>query len=448
MNSIVAKFKLDSHHKIERFGISVLIFALLFIFVTFITFAHSLKATGVNYDTQSVYTRNFTMSKSETSADIYDVSVSDSRDKAFVLVKFSDMSNMSTDPKDYQMFVTGVDPRGGQTALESNPHGAVYMYGSSGYVGFYLSDPNGLPSQIMEITIRQGSELVINNNPKLSKDLAGDGSFIAHDQGRFYINPGASDASISNVLSADVINPVDLFGEMVIEREEQIVHQTLYQKLDEMRVALNRIDEAERAVASETVGGVSVIIPERPEAIAGDKIDWDEDAEGKIIYPEDLIRKNITNTYNTNDPNIVVSHYNDTLRLDTDYTVAKGYNFNWHDMPAVTGYDKALGGDTVSYALEKTKEDIKLTDTFNIDTTEWKMSDGSILGDYSGNNMDSANRIVNGVVRVVDEYRSYAKLKENYQVDLMNNLVRLDLMYKDISENHSINSNETALIRW
>lgn len=414
------------HHEIEKFGITVLVMTLLL--------GGSLGTSGYAAITrnhkilerQALFTSQFEMSKSKASGQVLRVFENDSRTKAFVLLKFSDMSKMSSDAKTYKMFLL---TKGGSN---HHPSGAIYVFGQTGYVGLYLVDSEGFSSKLQNIVLRANAQLV----PDSAKaDPTKDASFAKYDQTLFSVNLGAkvtdqgsisvSEATNSNAifergvtitaqLNDEPLDSKTLFNSLVAENLDKETRLKLADDLNTMKYQLNLIDEYTKRLQSFDLDGRRIVIPETMASILGDSI---IEKDG-VPY------------------------------LETQYVFPKGYNFNWQDMTFEGGYAKNIvpeGMNTLDYMLSVSQD--MTARVPQVRSKDWFLSDGSAFSDLQRIASDStvvktAGELVSGLTSA---WSSYAQLKEQYQCTDLKKLLDIELSAKSAAESTTVHAGETAL---
>ena len=202
MSSIVNFFSnMTSRHKrMETFAVSfgILIFGILV--VTIVSFGMFIQQQNNTLSSKAIYTTDFSTSKTNIPGTVVGVYASEDRTKAFILMKFDDVKSISTNANNYQVFMTGINGQKRRETLKSSPAGSVYVFGNSGYMGIYLVNNEGFPTQILDIVVRANAELV-KKSDNVSSENTNDESFSNYDQFRIYANPGATDATVLKCLS-------------------------------------------------------------------------------------------------------------------------------------------------------------------------------------------------------------------------------------------------------
>lgn len=240
----------SSHYKIERFGI------IFFLMVASLVFcfgmAHKQKAdnTREQLSGQVMYTTGFNMSVSRANCTVSDVRVSEDKTKCFIMLKWSDMDNVVADASAYSVYVSGADTKGRYAALESRPTASIYMFGASGYMGIYLVDTNGFPSQIISLVLRSENNFVSDKGP--IADTQGDSSFLTHDQARIYFNPGGTNSQTVACLEDNDMSAFNIYCSFFVNESEKQVKESMQKALDEMYKQVSVIDNALHVLLPQT----------------------------------------------------------------------------------------------------------------------------------------------------------------------------------------------------
>lgn len=170
------KFKLDSHHAIERFGVFFGIFAVTGAIVITGSGAAALKAGNDALTQTALYTTKFKTSKTNLDGTVDGVYTNKSDSKALVMMHFDTSAQISYSAADYRAFLLGSD-----TSLNSEPvstsgvKGSFHVFGSTGYVGVLLEADRSFNRQVLNLTVRATAELTTpgperaNSPDKLAK---------------------------------------------------------------------------------------------------------------------------------------------------------------------------------------------------------------------------------------------------------------------------------------
>lgn len=417
MSSIVNFFSnMTSRHKrMETFAVSfgILLFGILV--VTVVSFGMFIQQQNNTLSSKAIYTTDFSTSKTNISGTVVGVYASEDRTKAFILMKFDDVKSISTNANNYQVFMTGINGQRRRETLKSSPAGSVYVFGNSGYMGIYLVNNEGFPTQILDIVVRANAELV-KKSDNASNEYANDESFSNYDQFRIYANPGATDATVLKCLSnGDAPAVKDLYNEAVVTNQEAAIRKDLYADLDDMITAQANIKEYTDRLT--TQDGVQV--PTQPDAINGDSVAKLKDG---------------------------------TYAYDFKSVVPGGYNFEWQTRYVAEGYLKGiyeqLGDPTMtSDALfaKMNKESQIANNTMGTNIT-WKLKDGTLVKDLnSGSNNGRYQQINADCEGLVTAWRNYYTAKDKFQRTDLGRLLDLEATTDLVVSSSSINTNDNVL---
>ncbi|MFD4574229.1 hypothetical protein ACFWNK_19705 [Streptomyces sp. NPDC058417] len=418
------KFKLDSHHAIERFGVFFGIFA--------ITGAIAISASGVSaYQAErdslsqtALYTSDFKTSKTNLDGTVDGVYTNKSGNKALVMMHFSPTAQISYNAADYRAFLLGSD-----TSLNSEPvstsgiKGTFHAFGSTGYVGVLLSADRPFDRQVLNLTVRANAELTMPGGKQTQSDgkLAGDETFSKYDQWRVFFNPGASGVQKIEALDAPAFDPAHAYYEVSLKKKEAEARDALDQKLVEMRTNLTQIRSYTFDLQTTKIDGLFLRPPTVPAAIATDEITGFSAAEAKDGVS--------------------------TLALGTKHVVPGGFNLNWRAGNVYDGYLDALVPAGESYAQFFTKKRDGGSDPTSrqVSDMQWALSDGSsLIRDYQSSDV-TMRPLMNIMNNLSQAYQNYSKNKSQYQSDLSLDLLRLDVSLRDVQSNSTSRGDKNVL---
>lgn len=420
------RFKLDSHHAIERFGVLFSVLAIAGVIVLGGSGASAYRAGNEALASTTLYTAEFTTSKTGLQGKVDGVYVNKTGDKALVMMHFDPSAAISYSAADYQAFLLGSD-----TNLNSEPvntsgiTGSFHVFGSTGYVGVLLDADEPFDQQVLNLTVRANAELSYDEPEEDSApadELAGDASFAKYDQWRVFVNPGASEAEHIQALDAASFDPAQAYYDIVLKEEEETIRDELDQKLIEMRTHQAQIEAYTTDLHTTKVDGMFLRPPQVPDSIAGDKITGVSAAEA-----DDGVS---------------------TLRLETDHVVPGGFDLNWRAGNVYDSYLDVLVPPSQSYVQflgNKRAEETGEEDTRDISDMEWILSDGSDLkSDYQSSDV-TMRPLTNVMNNLSQAYQDYAKAKSEYQSQLMLDLLRLDVQLRDVQSNGSVRDDDEFL---
>ncbi|UJW28870.1 hypothetical protein L3Q67_26910 [Saccharothrix sp. AJ9571] len=412
------RFKLDSHHAIERFGVFVSIFAVAGVIVIGSAGASAFQVSSDSLSYTALYTQEFTTSKTGLEGDVDGIYSNEQGDKALVMMHFPAAASISYKAADYRAFLLGSDQNLNSEAVStSGIKGSFHVFGSTGYVGVLLDAEEPFEQQVLNLTVRANAELAHDErqqNQGKADEVADDASFRRYDQWRIFVNPGASETTTIPALNTTRFDPAQAYYDVVLKAAEKETRAKLDQKLIGMRANLAQIQAYTSDLETTKVAGLSLRPPPVPVMLTGDRITGASAAEAKDGVP--------------------------TLALETDHVVPGGFGLNWRAGNVYDGYLGVLvpsGQSYVEFLSAKRSEDSDSTSQ-QISDLPWILSDGSDLKrDYQSSDvtMRPLTTVMNNLSQA---YQDYAKGKSEYQSDLMLDLLRLDVELRDVQSNGSL----------
>ena len=409
MEKFLKKFRLDRHHVMERFGVVFLLLVAMLSFTIAMTFIKYRKDSKETLSSQAIYTTDFTTSRTEIQGSVYGVFTNKQKTKALVMLKFNNIESLSVDAKNYQVFLTGSSPSGAQAVLQSHPVGCIYMFGHTGYMGIYLVDNQGFPSQIINMTIRNNKEL--SEVDEDSVPVYDDKSFEKYDQMSVYFNPGASGTMESDALNqTEAATPSSIYAEMVAFPMEKEYKQTLNEDLKQMQILIRKIMD----YRSSRFVNDGIAVPDTPSELKGDSI---KEGENGLYY------------------------------YKTEFQVPGSYDVNWQEDSLQSGgyADKLLNGMSFSeFFAKKQKEKDESDYTPSWNGLEWFRKDGSriVMGDTTLEYEKAIQSDIEGYRKALDDY--YA-LKTKYMVDDSYNLVLLEANTEGLDSFYTVKQDDDTL---
>lgn len=432
MNNILAKLKLDSHHSIERFGLTFLILVTcVAIVLTTIIFKYR-KDNKQQLTSTVMYTTNFKTSKTGVAGTVENIYCDTKHTKAFLLLKFdqSAIKSISTDAKNYQMFLTGSSLTQEGTRLNINPSGLFYVFGTTGYMGIYLTEASGFENQILNLIVRCNNELVQQQTSDDEEVVYYDETFDEYDQFQIFFNPGGKSAPIAEFLdnSNDGITVANIYEELISRPQEMAIRQTLWSDLQKLKTDMDVIAEYERRVKDD---GIAVKDPVSD--IKGDIITDKKNVLVASLKYEDAKTKVDSNTM---------------LYLKPKSVPPKGVNFNWQDKTIAQGYIKDLAGKlTPAQYLSQLLADTttEVADTEILDTT-WYRTDGTefVVNEI----LDSDVQTEADIEALQEAWNAYETDKTTYMCTDLISLLKLEVQALDSDTNFTINNSDNVLTNW
>ncbi len=217
----------------------------------------------------ALYTTTFTWSRTGDPGEVVGMITDTNHTKAFLLLK--NPSTSSVDAMKYECFLTGRD-----APITNNPSLTTYVFGSTGYVGFYFVDARGFASQIYDLIIRDDSSA-----SEMANDGTGtggsNGSFNAHNQIELFLNFAAKGTTVADVMNTSNPQPLAILADLPIKFGGQDGTVTglfeSYKKTAQTDLDLMSTDLRSIYQYQTTLHDLGVVVPDLPYYIAGDMID-------------------------------------------------------------------------------------------------------------------------------------------------------------------------------
>ena len=415
------RFFMGKHQKMERFSAGFLFLVLVLLFTTTVGFRqNSIKNQNLISD-KAIFTQKFVTSKTETNGLVAGVYTNTDHTKALVMLRFADINRISTDAKNYMVFVTSADVDGNPRRMNISPKGGIYVFGDTGYVGLYLVNHATFPKQVLDITVRANLELVAKDPTQESSSEAakGDSSFAKYDQFTVYCNPGGAKATVISSLDGDGMpDAAKLYRDTVANGEVEIAKQEALTQAENLRILLNQVAEHEKRVKDR-----GVAIPELPKEVVGDVMEKSKD---KVpVY---------------------------TYKVKND--VKGALHFDWQKKTIQEGFMEEAMKNYPSLSVRSGKEfllasalDAKENPTsLGLNVRDWKLKDGRMIEDLNtaavtNDDYAAINKACQDYVAVLD---SYYRAKLTFQTTTMAAFLRAENVLSTIQDLYSVNTEEKA----
>ena len=432
------KFKFDSHHAIERFGVAVAVFGVTgTVFLTgagISAYANGQEKLGAT----ALYTTSFTTSRTQVGGNVLGVYTDPSKTRTMVLMQTKEEARLPSSADDYQVFLTGTDTELHQHSLKGQPITARYVtFGNSAkYMGVVLDNPNKFDLQILDMTVRinrevsyketngsSGEAQVGPSSTKTSDPNAGDKSFEKFDQMRIAFNPVATGSIEANLGEAGSdFNAGNVYHETVTQASEKKLREQMDGQLLQMQADLAKIDQYESQIpttfGNDRVNKLTLNEPAVPEVIAGDQVTGQDAKSSKTGQS--------------------------TLTLVSKKVVPGGYDFDWRDGSVSKGYlDKVVpkGLSYVDFMKAQSKLSVPAP---NWDKVEFTLSNGTSLSSYT-----YRDKVVEPLLtlrsNLITSWQTYYDHKKEYQVTSYGNLLNLEIELRNVRANTTQNTNEKVL---
>lgn len=438
IKALQTKFKFDSHHAIERFGVAVAVFGVTgTVFLTgagISAYANGQEKLGAT----ALYTTSFTTSRTQVSGNVLGVYTDPSKTRTMVLMTAKDEARLPSSADDYQVFLTSTDTELHQHTLKGQPITARYVtFGNSAkYMGVVLDNPNKFDLQILDMTIRinrevsyketngsSGEAQVGPSSTKTSDPNSGDKSFEKYDQMRIAFNPVATGSIEANLGEAGSdFNAGNVYHETVTQVSEKKLREQMDGQLLQMQADLAKIDQYESQIpttfGNDRVNKLTLNEPAVPEVIAGDQVTGQDAKSSKTGQS--------------------------TLTLVSKKVVPGGYDFDWRDGSVSKGYLDQVVPKGMSY-VDFMKAQSKLSAPApNWDKVEFTLSNGTPLSSYT-----NRDKVVEPLLtlrsNLITSWQTYYDHKKEYQVTSYGNLLNLEIELRNVRANTTQNTNANVL---
>lgn len=410
------KWLTGTHYKMERFGIMFCIIMFMMCLLMGSIFQHKRILDANTLGDQVLYTTSVSMSLSGNTATVEGVYIDSEQTEVFILLKWENPSMVVSNAANYELYLCGSDIYGNYEKIQSNPLGQVYMFGSTGYMGIYLTDAAGFPTQVLRLVGRCDKTLTVMSNVPTYADS----TFNEFDQFNLYFNPGASGFIPAEFLDADRMGLYDIYQSTVLAGQEEVIKEQLEADLTNMQAVLARIDEYEKNINDMNYEGARLLIPDEPVEIRGDRIV--EDADGN-------------------------------LELDFVTMLGGGFDLDWRNCSLAgamsgNGYVETVlpEGETSSRWLSSQllKGTEELRKGMSSTTGTWYWSDGRV---YTGENevgLDTLTNLETNRSNLVKAWSEYYNLKYDYQVMQQYALLQLEVNAMDVVNSYSVKADDVV----
>lgn len=434
-----SRFKFDSHHAIERFGVAVAVFSL--------TGAALLTGAGVSsyangqekLGATALYTQSFTTSRTQVDGKVVGVYTDPSKTRTMVLLSTRDEALLPSSADDYQVFLTGTDTELHQHTLKGKPITARYVtFGNSAkYMGVVLDDPDKFGLQILDMTIRINREISYKDGEGAADESsqsgdsssssktnpnASDKSFQRYDQVRIAFNPVASGAIETNLgIAGSEFDAGSVYHETVTRDAERKLRDQMDGQLLQMQADLAKIDQYDAQIATASVNDRGTILklnePVEPDVIAGDRVTGQDAKSAK--------------------------DGKSTLFLSAETVVPGGYDFDWRQ-GTVGGYLDQIVPDGMGYVDFMKSQAALSSGSPDWEKVDFTLNNGTPLLSYT--NRDTfVKPLLDLRSNLINAWQTYYDHKKEYQVTSYNDLLNLEIELRNVRTNTSQNTSGNVL---
>lgn len=412
------RFKLTSHHTIERFGIMVAFLLISFLIVGTGAGVSAFTSTRHDRDNTVLYTGEFTTSKVSRSGETSGVFVNDDKSQALVLMKFTDIAAMPKDASQYATFLTGYTFGDTKRYITQPVSAQTIVFGSTGYMGVLFTSDRPFEPMVYTLTIRNKANITTGEERMSENEIqnryGGDTTFAEYEQWRIGFNPTADQAQPLKTLNSYDVQPSELYNELLIAPEEHKLREEAQKDLETLKADLNAIESAETSVLKTKVDNISVTMPPMPRFIQGDKIEGNEPSGSDPVASS-------------------------TLSLKTDNVFPGGWDYNWRDGSVEEGYLDDIVPQGQSYVdfLQAHKDEDNSADT-SVGNIVWTLSNGEPLTeDTEGGPLQP---LVDAKVELEGAMEKYLTDKEKYQKDTLGGIIDLEVQMRSVESASTVNA--------
>jgi len=413
LSNIQRKLKLGQHYKMERFTILLGASITMLLLFTTLSFVNHRSDVANLASSQALFTEDFKFSLSNQRMHVEGVYGDKDRTDVMVLLRMVDAEGMSTDAKNYELFITGE-----RDSLKYEPDVSLSFFGSTGYgiIRFQMKDGEPLPKQIMDITIRANTDLSGRQGSGTSGEKdSKDGSFANYDQGKLYVNPGAENVTVLENYKVGEEDPSKLYISLVADAKDKEIKEEIETTTSELGKLLNRTKEYANRLS--TAGYTP---PEEPWFIKGDYIDDD----GVLRPAQDVMRAHVFD-YHTQ-------------------TIHEGYIRQV--MRDFADFDKYMKNRAVVEGDASIREEIRREQFARTESLQHEDGSALTLNMVSTGSSPSAHVSAKDSVEALETtWRTYVKTKVKLQRDLMRDLLVLDADVLSQPSSYSENRDKDAV---
>ena len=435
--ALLNKYKLGSHHKMERFGIiSIVLLIALFSSVGLGVRDH-MKATHKSFENISIYTQTAESSISGTSFTVDGLWCNTDKTRAYLLLK-CDSDSVSYNPEDFIVNLANE----WYTKPEKPMSGNLLVFGNTGYIGVEIIGKQGFSNEKLVLTFIMKKNIAnYENIPEIPSSQRDERTYFErNDAFNIEFNPAAKSTLTSKYLDGESLTASDLYKVFVTGRQEAALKVEMQNTINQMKVLQDRYNEDVRQLET-----YSVKTPILPKAIRGDSFTYNE-------ADADWLRENMATVSGQTyfDGKEEVQEDEDSIpelqlakikpyRYKSAYTVKGGLDYEWHSttindtsyidlaVPSNMTFEEFI--DTIGVDDEEDEYSEDYADDaddyiFMPNETDWQYTDGTAI------NFESERTEVQNIIKAKDDITSvvsdWISLKQQYQTQYLKQLLLLE----------------------
>lgn len=406
MRKLLKKFHMDTHHKMEWFGLSFLTLCAALIVTVLFAWRTEIKSRHIQLTDDAVLTKEFTMSRTGIHGEVSGVYTSKDKTKSLLMLYFSDMGKLSTDAKNWYMYYSSPNE-----VRKNDPAGLIYVFGDTGYVGLYFTDGAGFKPQASEIRLLHKKELTSDIPTPSAKTSA---LMKNNDVGIILANLGARKATHLSLLDGDKAMDVKaLFAGPIYEEKYKALQADARKKLQDMKISLERIKELKGRLTR-----ADVLVPDDPQYVEGDAI--------------------------TKDKGEFYANFKASL--------PGGFDFAWQRRKLSEGYLSLVSkqGENLRACMMRMKNEQKDTQSGPKYTDEWVYMDGTPVFDLDSSKVlsDSETSVQKDIQSLQSEWSNYYGMKREYQYTELPKFLAMDDSVQARAADFTLHSGKNVMTVW
>ena len=435
-DKFVNKFKLDSHHEIERFRVMISVITALGVFIIGACGYVTYKSKQVDISGMAQYTTKFVTSYTQQKGNVDGIYTNSDDTRAVMLFSFE--GTMSKNPNDYELIITGVN-NGKPQRVETAMTAKLVSFGDSGSMGLIMDAPEGFESQVLNVTMSAKRNLAAPK-PMNEEDLGKHGyageTFTSRDSWRMMFNPAGTNAPVLAELDAHDFDPRNFLINSVFRDREVELRRAADDTLVEMRTAQDRIGFYHDALSDMEVNlpdavGAKIVMPAPNELIAGDEVQGMSREEVKDAINSGEPIESIEGIGSKSHKARELDTYKDgtmptTYELITQKAVPGGVQFEWHQDSIQEGYLQNLM--PAGYNVEEYLNELRIRAheaEIPAMNTKFMLSNGKSIDSYDVLD-NSVLNLQSNAMNLVSSYRDFYTAKVTYQTKNLVDLLALE----------------------
>lgn len=447
----INKFKLESHYTMERFCVVFISFVLVLGLIAASAIHQKIENSKITLTAQAIYGDGDTLfSLTQDVVKIDGLWANKDHTKGIILIHLpGGMANMSTQAKDYQMLMTGVNGK-----LENQPTGTIYVFGSTGYIGLGFTDSAGFKPAAYKIILRNLSYMNEGDQEAAAKEHEGEESFMHRNQIQIIANFAATGAPIAKFYSKPDYTATDIYNELV---QSQLIKEKITECdtiVSDINTSMRKANEYARRLE---MAGITME-ENLPAEIFGDAITTAKDTSSPVFFDPNYMMSMSSGFLNSTDGFFkCVDTHDDSaypkgshLYMTTDYVFPGGLNFEYQNLTP----DSSLLEQIIPAGKTYAQFVSDLNDQQNLYTVNTNPSFGNYVDTRTGTvftkDQQDTDLVGDNSKSDIQNYESeisniYSK-KRDLQLVKLRDLLKLYYDSASMSDMTSVYTNSDALI--